>query len=89
MSHIQVVQEIGMTGMLRTGIGGRFIQYFAIDTIEGSRLTQAKLSSCTRAKQCFADPRSSLIYREVCSDSGSVNQQNQKRSLNPLSTGKS
>ena len=29
MSHIQVVQEIGMTGMLRTGIGGRFIQYFA------------------------------------------------------------
>ncbi len=27
MSHIQVVQEIGMTGMLRTGIGGRFIQY--------------------------------------------------------------
>ena len=30
MSHIQVVQEIGMTGMLRTGIGGRFIQYFAV-----------------------------------------------------------
>lgn len=29
MSHIQVVQEIGMTGMLQTGIGGRFIQYFA------------------------------------------------------------
>jgi len=28
LSHIQVVQEIGMTGMLRTGIGGRFIQYF-------------------------------------------------------------
>lgn len=27
--YIQVVQEIGMTGMLRTGIGGRFIQYFA------------------------------------------------------------
>ncbi|ENU90314.1 hypothetical protein F972_00337, partial [Acinetobacter sp. CIP 102529] len=54
--------------MLRTGIGGRFIQYFAIDTIEGSRLTQAKLSSCTRAKQCFAVPRSSLISREVCSD---------------------
>ena len=25
-----MVQEIGMTGMLRTGIGGRFIQYFAM-----------------------------------------------------------
>ena len=25
-----MVQEIGMTGMLRTGIGGRFIQYFAV-----------------------------------------------------------
>ena len=54
--------------MVRTGMGGRFIQYFAIDTIEGSRLTQAKLSSCTRAKQCFAVPRSSLIYRKVFSD---------------------
>ena len=58
--------------MLRTGIGGRFIQYFAIDTIEGSRVTQAKLSSCTRAKQCFAVSRSSLISREVCSDYGSI-----------------
>ncbi|TPS23225.1 hypothetical protein [Acinetobacter baumannii] len=35
------------------------------DTIEGPRLTQAKLWSCTRAKQCFAVSRSSLISREV------------------------
>ena len=47
-------------------------KYPKTDTIEGSRLTQAKLSSCTRAKQCFADPRSSLIYREVCSDCNQV-----------------
>jgi len=84
-----VVQEIGMTGMLRTGIGGRFIQYFAIDTIEGSRLTQAKLSSCTRAKQCFAVPRSSLISREVCSDVKKALSYRPEWGLNPLSAGKS
>ncbi len=40
-------------------------KYPKTDTIEGPRLTQAKLWSCTRAKQCFAVSRSSLISREV------------------------
>ena len=34
-----MVQEIGMTGMLRTGIGGRFIQYFAFTGIAQAKNT--------------------------------------------------
>ena len=64
-------------------------KYPKTDTIEGSRLTQAKLSSCTRAKQCFAVPRSSLISREVCSDVRVPTWCWECSCLNPLSAGKS
>ena len=45
-----MVQEIGMTGMLRTGIGGRFIQYFAIRRVINEK--SVKNSSHARF-ECF------------------------------------